>query len=46
MKAKRLEWIYGHMVAIWTVRFETYVCDDCYKKNQEEKKNEMLKQKV
>ena len=46
MKAKRLECIYCHMAAIWTVRFETYVCDDCYKKNQEEKKNEMLKQKV
>ena len=38
MKAKRLECIYCHMVAIWTVRFETYVCDDCYEKKQIEKK--------
>ena len=35
---KRLECIYCNMVAIHTVRFETYVCDDCYKRKQIEKK--------
>tara|TARA_R100000458_G_C8213751_1_gene200372 strand:- start:547 stop:714 length:168 start_codon:yes stop_codon:yes gene_type:complete len=35
---KRLECIYCKMVAIHTVRFETYVCDDCYKQKQIEKK--------
>ena len=34
----RLECIYCKMVAIHTVRFETYVCDDCYEKKQIEKK--------
>jgi hypothetical protein len=37
-KSKRLECIYCQRVAIWTVRFETYVCDDCYEKQQEDKK--------
>ena len=27
---KRLECIYCKMVAIHSVRFKTYVCDDCY----------------
>tara|TARA_Y100000401_G_C8270629_1_gene198164 strand:- start:497 stop:670 length:174 start_codon:yes stop_codon:yes gene_type:complete len=35
---KRLECIYCNRVAIHTVRFETYVCDDCYKQKQIEKK--------
>ena len=41
-ESKRLECIYCHMVAIWTVRFETYVCDDCYAKGLggDKKKNE------
>ena len=34
----RLECIYCKMVAIHSVRFKTYVCDDCYKRNQIEKK--------
>ncbi len=29
---KRLECLYCKMVAIHTVRFESYVCDDCYAK--------------
>jgi len=33
-KVKRLECIYCKMVAIHTVRFETYVCDDCYEKRK------------
>ena len=34
----RLECIYCKMDAIHSVRFKTYVCDDCYKKKQIEKK--------
>ena len=34
----RLECIYCKMVAIHSVTFKTYVCDDCYKRNQIEKK--------
>mgnify|MGYP001343686229 FL=1 len=31
-ESKRLECLYCQRVAIWTVRFERYVCDDCYAK--------------
>ena len=34
----RLECIYCKMVAIHSVTFKTYVCDDCYEKMQAEKK--------
>ena len=36
-EANRLECIYCKMVAIHSKSFKTYVCDDCYKKNQEAK---------
>ena len=34
----RLECIYCKMVAILSVNYKTYVCDDCYEKKQIEKK--------
>ena len=39
---KRLECLYCQRVAIWTVSFESYVCDDCYAKGLggDKKKNE------
>jgi len=33
----RLECIYCKMVAIHSKSFKTYVCDDCYEKNQKMK---------
>ena len=40
-KVKELSCIYCKEIHINTTHnwLQTYVCDDCYKKNQEEKKN-------
>lgn len=37
-EANRLECIYCKMVTIHSRSYKVYVCDDCYKKNQTEKK--------
>ena len=37
-EANRLECVYCKMVAIHSRSIKVYVCDDCYKKNQIEKK--------
>ena len=39
-RAKVSDCIYCGRVSIGSLHFKTYVCDDCYKKNQELKKNE------
>ena len=37
-KPKINECIYCKMVSVWSLHFKTYVCDDCYDKQQAEKK--------
>ncbi len=37
-KAKINECIFCRRVSVVSAHFQTYVCDDCYEKNQEDKK--------
>ena len=45
-QAKRLECIYCERVAIWTVHYERYVCDDCYAQGLGGDKNEKDNEKI